>query len=102
MFVFTEPPMVELDISVRNGIQIRAGETLKLPALVTGRPPPEVKWTKDEGEIEAERTVIETVGTSSVFSIKPSLRKDHGKYIITATNKSGTKTAWTRVDVMGK
>lgn len=100
-FLFTEPPTVELDISVRAGIQILAGKTLKIPAIVTGRPAPTIEWTLEDGEIDKERVVIENVGTSSELTIKNALRKDHGRYVITATNDSGSKFAATRAEIFG-
>uniref|UniRef100_A0A3P9BE20 Ig-like domain-containing protein n=1 Tax=Maylandia zebra TaxID=106582 RepID=A0A3P9BE20_9CICH len=84
-----------------NGVMIRAGESLRLPAVVRGRPQPEVKWAKDEAEIDKERMIVETVGKNSTLFIKKAVRADHGKYQITGTNSSGSKTAETRVDVMG-
>uniref|UniRef100_A0AAR2L666 Ig-like domain-containing protein n=1 Tax=Pygocentrus nattereri TaxID=42514 RepID=A0AAR2L666_PYGNA len=92
---------IEFDISVKNGVLIKAGETLRIPAYVVGRPIPEVKWTKDDAEPDKERVVIETVGKCSTLSIKNALRTDHGKYEITGTNPSGTKSAFIKVDVMG-
>lgn len=94
--------MVEFDASVKKGVIIRAGEPLKLPAVVTGRPQPEVKWAKDEGEIDKDRLVVETEGKNSTLFIKKAMRADHGKYQISGTNSSGTKTAETRVDIMGQ
>lgn len=97
-----EPPHVELDVSVKAGIQIMAGKTLKIPATVTGRPTPTIVWTVEEGELDKERVVIENVGTRSELTIQNALRKDHGRYVITATNESGSKFAATRVEVFGK
>lgn len=94
--------MVEFDASVKKGVIIRAGEPLKLPAVVTGRPHPEVKWAKDEGEIDKDRMIVETEGKNSTLFIKKATRADHGKYQISGTNSSGTKTAETRVDIMGQ
>ena len=102
LFLHAEPPTVELDVSVRAGVQILAGQTLRLPAVVTGRPIPTVVWTLEDGEIDKERVEIENVGTSSVLTIKNALRKDHGRYMITATNDSGSKFAATRVEIFGK
>uniref|UniRef100_A0A3P8SVN7 Ig-like domain-containing protein n=1 Tax=Amphiprion percula TaxID=161767 RepID=A0A3P8SVN7_AMPPE len=85
-----------------NGVLIKAGESLRLPAVVTGRPQPEVKWAKDEADIDKERMIVETEGKNSTLFIKKAVRADHGKYQITGTNSSGTKTAETRVDVMGQ
>uniref|UniRef100_A0A3B3HL68 Ig-like domain-containing protein n=1 Tax=Oryzias latipes TaxID=8090 RepID=A0A3B3HL68_ORYLA len=97
-----KPPAVEFDDSVKNGLILKAGDLLKLPAVVTGRPQPEVKWTKDESEVDKERMIIETEGKNSLLLIKKVVRADHGKYQITGTNSSGSKTAETRVDVMGE
>lgn len=93
---------MEFDSSVKNGVIIKAGEPLKLPAVVTGRPQPEVKWVKDEAEIDKEHMIVETQGKNSTLFIKKAVRADHGKYQISGTNSSGTKTAETRVDVMGQ
>lgn len=98
----SETPAVDFDASVKNGVMIRAGELLKLPAIVTGRPQPEVKWAKDEAEVDKERMIVETEGKNTVLFIKKAVRADHGKYQVTGTNSSGTKTAETRVDVMGQ
>lgn len=93
---------MEFDASVKKGVIIRAGESLKLPAVVTGRPQPEVNWAKDEGEIDKNRMIVETEGKNSTLFIKKAMRADHGKYQIAGTNSSGTKTAETRVDIMGQ
>lgn len=92
---------MEFDASVKNGVIIKAGESLKLPATVTGRPQPKVKWAKDEVEVDKERMIVETEGKNSTLFIKNAVRTDHGKYQISGTNNSGTKVAETRVDVMG-
>ncbi|NWV78822.1 TITIN protein, partial [Dasyornis broadbenti] len=94
-----EPPTVELDVSVKAGIQVMAGQTIKIPATVTGRPTPTIAWTVEEGELDKDRVVIENVGTKSELTIKNAVRKDHGRYVITATNSSGSKSAGTRVEV---
>lgn len=93
---------MNLDVSVKNGVIIRAGESLRLPAVVTGRPLPEVKWAKDDAEIDKERMSIETEGKHSTLFIKAAVRADHGKYQISGTNSCGTATAETKVDVMGQ
>lgn len=46
--------------------------------------------------------IVETEGKNSTLFIKKATRADHGKYQITGTNSSGTKTAETRVDIMGQ
>ena len=87
---------------MKSGVFIKAGESLRLPAVVTGRPQPDVKWAKDEGEIDKERMIVETQGKNSTLFIKQTVRADHGTYQISGTNSSGTKTAETRVVIMGQ
>lgn len=87
---------------MKNGVIIKAGQPLKLPAVVTGRPQPEIKWAKDDADIDKERMIVETEGKNSMLFIKKAVRADHGKYTISGTNSSGTKTAETKVDVMGQ
>lgn len=101
-FPFTEIPVVELDLSVKNGVSIRAGETLLVPATVTGKPYPSITWTKDDGKPDKDRVEILSEGNNSIVSIKNVQRKDSGKYHISACNPSGTKNAATRVEVMGE
>ena len=98
----SELPVIELDLSVKNGVIIRAGETLRIPATVTGKPYPSITWTKDDSKPDKDRVEILIEGNDSIVSIKNAQRKDCGKYQISACNPSGTKAAWTRVEVMGE
>ena len=98
----TEKPVIELDLSVKNGLAIRAGETLRVPATVTGKPYPSITWTKDDGKPDKDRVEILTEGNDSIVQIKNVQRKDAGKYTISACNPSGIKNANCRVEVMGK
>ena len=90
-----------MDLAVKNGVIIRAGETLNLPATVTGRPKPSITWTKDDGKPDKERVEILEDGNESIVHIKNAQRKDSGKYLISVCNPSGIKSGWARVDVMG-
>ncbi|XP_033934085.1 titin-like [Pseudochaenichthys georgianus] len=95
-----ETPAVSLDASVRSGVILRAGAALRLPALVSGRPQPEVKWSKDEKDPEAERMLVETQGRNTTLCIKKAVRADTGLFRVSGTNSSGTKSAECRVSVM--
>ena len=95
-------PVIELDLSVKNDLIIKAGENLRVPATVTGRPYPCLTWTKDDGKPDKDRVEILTEGNVSILSLNNIQRKDGGKYMITAMNPSGKKAAWTRVEVVGE
>lgn len=98
----TEKPVIELDLSVKNGLVIRAGETLLIPATVTGKPYPYITWTKDDRKPDKDRVEILTEGNDSILTIPNIQRKDAGKFQISACNPSGVKNAWTRVEVVGE
>lgn len=95
-------PVIELDISVKHGLVVRAGEMLKIPAHVKGRPKPSLTWTKDDGALDKKHAEVEEVGQDSTVIIKTSKRSDSGKYQITAANPSGIKSAWTTAEVVGE
>lgn len=95
-------PVIELDLSVKNGLIVRAGEVMKIPALVKGKPKPSISWTKDDKAPDKERVEIEDVGQNSTVIVKNAQRCDSGKYQITAANPSGIKSAWTRAEVVGE
>lgn len=93
--------MIDLGLSMKAGVYIRAGEHLLLPAIITGKPYPSISWTKDDSKLEKDVEVL-TEGNASIISIKNIQRKDCGKYQVSACNPSGIKSAWTRVEVQGK
>lgn len=94
--------MIDLDLSVKNGIVIRAGETLRVPATVTGKPYPSITWTINDSKPDKDRVEVVAEGNDSVVVIKNVQRKDCGKYHISACNPSGIKAASLRVEVMGE
>lgn len=98
----TEKPVVDMDLAIKNGIIVRAGETLSIPATVTGKPYPCITWTKDDRKPEKDRVEVLTEGNDSILVIQNVQRKDGGKYQISACNPSGIKNVWTRVEVVGE
>uniref|UniRef100_A0A3Q3JD96 Titin n=1 Tax=Monopterus albus TaxID=43700 RepID=A0A3Q3JD96_MONAL len=80
-------------------INIRAASTLRLFVPVRGRPSPEVKWGKAEGEIK-ETAQIDNTGSYASLVIENVDRYDSGKYTLTAENASGQKSAFISVRVL--
>uniref|UniRef100_A0A3Q3GGV2 Titin n=1 Tax=Labrus bergylta TaxID=56723 RepID=A0A3Q3GGV2_9LABR len=80
-------------------INIRAACTLRLFVPVRGRPAPEVKWGKAEGEIK-DTALIDNTGSYASLVIENVDRFDSGKYTLTAENASGAKSVFISVRVL--
>lgn len=94
-----EAPDLDLDADMRKMINIRAASTLRLFVPVRGRPAPEVKWGKAEGEIR-ETAQIDNTGSYASLVIENVDRFDSGKYTLTAENASGVKSVFISVRVL--
>ena len=101
-FLPTEPPVIQLDVKLLAGLTARAGTKFELPADVTGKPDPRVKWTKADLVLKTnERIAIDTKPGHSKLSIDKSTRGDTATYIIEAVNTCGRATATIDVNILG-
>uniref|UniRef100_A0A3B3WRY7 Titin n=1 Tax=Poecilia mexicana TaxID=48701 RepID=A0A3B3WRY7_9TELE len=94
-----EAPEIELDNALRKIVNVRACSTLRLFVTLRGRPEPEVRWTKADGTLD-ERAQIEVANSHTVLIIENVTRNDSGKYVLTAENCSGSKSAFINVRVL--
>ncbi|XP_068168832.1 titin-like isoform X2 [Antennarius striatus] len=94
-----EAPEIELDLSLRKIVSVRACSTLRLFVTLKGRPVPEIKWLK-EGSSLSERAQIEVTSSYTELLIENVNRNDSGKYVLTAENHSGSKSAFINVRVL--
>lgn len=94
-----EAPEIELDTSLRKIVSVRACSTLRLFVTIKGRPSPEIKWSK-EGSTLSDRAQIEVTNTYTVLLIENVTRDDTGKYVLTAKNFSGSRSAFINVRVL--
>lgn len=94
-----EAPEIELDSALRKIVNVRACSTLSLLVNFRGRPEPEVKWSKEGGTLSA-RAQIEITSSYTVLLIENVNRNDTGKYVLTAENCRGSKTAFINVRVL--
>lgn len=98
---FTVPPVLEVDVKLTEGIIVKAGTTIRLPAIMRGIPVPTAKWTIEGEEIVSEgNTKIDTDNFSTVLSINECTRNHSGTYLLTVSNPAGTKTAALNVTVL--
>uniref|UniRef100_A0A803TKH3 Titin n=1 Tax=Anolis carolinensis TaxID=28377 RepID=A0A803TKH3_ANOCA len=94
-----EAPDLDLDMELRKVINVRAGGSLRLFVPIRGRPTPEVKWGKVDGDIR-EAAMIDITSSFTSLVLDNVNRFDSGKYTLTLENSSGTKSAFVIVRVL--
>uniref|UniRef100_A0A3B4TH25 Titin n=1 Tax=Seriola dumerili TaxID=41447 RepID=A0A3B4TH25_SERDU len=94
-----DPPQIHLDSELRKGITVKAGGSVRIHIPFKGRPTPEIKWTKDEGDL-TEKAVVEKALNFTQLSIDSCDRSDSGKYTLSLTNSSGSVSEFVAVKVL--
>lgn len=90
-----------MDVKLTEGIIVKAGTTIRLPAIMRGIPVPTAKWSIEGEEISSEGNIkIDTDNFSTVLSINECTRNHTGTYLLTVANPAGTKTAALNVTVL--
>ena len=92
-------PLLQLDDSLRKLVNVRAGKPLRLYVLVSGRPQPEIKWSKQPDDRLESRATVDTHEAATCLFIEKCDKFDAGKYTVSATNESGTQQATVKVRV---
>lgn len=84
-------------------VTVHAGADLVLDGAVGGKPEPTVYWSKGDKMLElGEKYSLTYTATRAMAIIKSCDRYDTGRYILTAKNASGFKTAAVSVKVLGE
>uniref|UniRef100_A0A8C3BLM0 Titin n=1 Tax=Cairina moschata TaxID=8855 RepID=A0A8C3BLM0_CAIMO len=97
------PPEVNLDVTCRDLITVRVGQTIRITGKVKGRPDPEITWSKDGKVLVQEKRVEIAHDLPNVeLQVKEAKRSDHGKYIIAAKNSCGHAQAFAIVNVLDR
>uniref|UniRef100_A0A3Q3GUT0 Titin n=1 Tax=Labrus bergylta TaxID=56723 RepID=A0A3Q3GUT0_9LABR len=68
-------------------------DSIPIEATVKGKPQPDIRWTKDESTEEIKkspRLQFESGADFSKLLVTGARRTDSGKYVVTASNSSGT------------
>uniref|UniRef100_A0A3B1J9T8 Ig-like domain-containing protein n=1 Tax=Astyanax mexicanus TaxID=7994 RepID=A0A3B1J9T8_ASTMX len=93
---------IQLDAKLLAGLTAKAGTKIELPADITGKPEPKVKWSKADLILkEDDRIAIDTKPGHSSVSIAKTTRDDTATYIVEAVNSSGRATATVDVNILG-
>ncbi|XP_061891550.1 titin-like [Entelurus aequoreus] len=86
-----EPPKMILEDKFRQGLVVKVGDVLRIDADISGRPSPQVFWSKNSLTIGTKgRIEITATKTHTTLIIRESVRKDSGQYILTLQNICGT------------
>uniref|UniRef100_A0A670HYV7 Titin n=1 Tax=Podarcis muralis TaxID=64176 RepID=A0A670HYV7_PODMU len=80
---------------------VKAGSTVRFPAIMRGVPVPTAKWVTDNVEIKSEGNYkIDTDNYSTVLTIQSCTRKDTGEYLLTVSNIAGSRTVPVHLTVL--
>ncbi|XP_041940395.1 titin [Alosa sapidissima] len=93
------PPEIELGAELRKIVCLRACSTLRLFVPIRGRPAPEIRWSRENGE-PLERANIENTSSFTSVMVENVDRFDSGKYMLTVKNYAGEKTAFVNVRIL--
>lgn len=97
-----EAPSFDLSLLPKE-IRIRAGEPLDINLPLVGTPTPEVKWVKNDAEIQQTLTTrLESDDNHARLLIPSAKRSDAGNYLVTASNTYGKAEATVKVIVLDK
>lgn len=80
---------------------LHAGATIRIIAYVSGKPAPQITWSRDDGEVPKEAKV-ETTGISNSLVIKNCKRQHQGIYTLSAKNEGGERRKAVIVEVLGE
>ncbi|VDO68159.1 unnamed protein product [Heligmosomoides polygyrus] len=81
---------------------VRVGQQIKFNIHIDGEPAPDVRWTFNDKSIADSKAQIENEDYLSRFNIDKAVRKQSGKYTITATNDSGTDSVTITIKVKSR
>lgn len=81
---------------------IKVGASLKFTVHIDGEPAPDVTWSFNGKGIGESKAQIDNEPYISKFALAKAVRKQSGKYTITATNANGTDSVTINIKVKSK
>ena len=80
----------------RFGSNVVAGEEIRLGCVIGGRPPPEIRWWRQNGQLPASRTVV---SDNSVLTVRNVIPDDEDVYVCQGENSVGSMQALSNVQI---
>lgn len=87
-----------------RSIVVKAGQTARWNVKIGGRPPPDVKWFKNDQQLELTATLqIDTKKNEhTILCIPSTIRGDRGKYKLEVKNSHGQDTESADLNVLDR
>lgn len=96
-------PEAELSAELKDGLELRAGATMKLQAIIKGRPTPKITWAKMNTNIkDRQGIIIKSTPTDTIVKVENVSRYDAGKYILNLESLAGMKMYTIVVKILGE
>lgn len=96
-------PEAELSAELKEGLELHAGATMRLQAIIKGRPTPKITWAKMNTNIkDRQGIIIKSTNTDTMVKVENVNRYDAGKYILNLDSLAGMKMYTVVVKVLGE
>lgn len=103
VYVHAVAPEAELSATLKEGLQLNAGATMRLQATIKGHPTPRITWAKMNTNIkDRQGIVIKSTNTDTMVMVENVNRYDAGKYILNLESLAGMKMYTIVVKVLGE
>ncbi|KAI8485779.1 Titin-like, partial [Branchiostoma belcheri] len=95
-------PKISLDYSVKDKTEVFVNKPFDIGAAVSGKPEPEIVWTRNDRVIVSTEMRKIKYGRKTVLTVKHASREDAGIYKIVVKNPAGQAEVRTEVAVLAK
>lgn len=100
LFVFADPPTLDMDI--RDKMMVKVGDSCTLSGRFSGKPAPIITWTKnDEEQKTGEEISLHSTARHLSLTVNRAKREHSGRYSVTVENAAGSRTGLCTITVVG-
>ncbi|XP_012993478.3 titin [Esox lucius] len=96
-------PRIVVDDKFKKCVVVKAGDTLRIDADISGCPRPVITWSKDNDGIMAKgRVEITSTHSITTLIVRDTIRSDSGQYIVSLQNVAGTKSLSVKCKILDR